>query len=217
MRASWPTLGLLLAISGCTDLVTVELGAGRVSPIEVRQEVPLRAEILRSCAPVTLPFEWPNSEGASASIAPAGAGCEVTIVVTSAVIVDRDTIVEQLASIGELDATALVGIDVELVELVLTAGDGSSLDGAITAAAVRIDGQPIFMGVSPGVQSPPPRGALPETTAAGFRAALTQPADVRADLELRFVFADPSAIPTRLGVRVVLQPIFLVDVVRAAL
>lgn len=208
---------VLLCASGCTDLVTTEVGADRVAPIEIEGSIPGVPTDLEGCPTATVPIRWADARDATVTSAPSDTECEVTVRATEALIVDRATIEAQSQSIGAFDETALVGVDLELVELVLTDDDGRSLEDAVRQASVLVDGQPLYEGVAVGPQSPPPRSSLPESTVATFREALAAPRDVRADLELRFTFTDADAIPKRVGLGLVLQPILIVDVVRAAL
>ncbi len=207
---------VLLALPGCTDLVTARVGAGRVKPIEVRESIPLASATLPACVPLTLPIEVPEARSATVELSPSGDACLVTVRLTSAVIVDRATIAAQLASLGTFDVSALVGIELVLNELDLTDGSGAEAD--VRAVAIAVDGQALFDTTTLGPQpSPPPRGALPESTVMAFRAALKSPADVRADLTIQLTVPNAAALPKQLEVRMVVQPVLLVDVVRAAL
>ncbi len=213
MRTAWIALACICA-SGCTDLVTVEVGADRVEPIELSETLPLGVA-LTACPTVTIPIVVPGAEAATASSAPSDGGCAITAQLSNAVIVDRETIAAQKQSLGTFDVTALVGIDVELVELELVDENGRSLP--VERVTIATDDQLLFDTTIIGVQSPRPRSALPESVVAQFRSALATPADVRADLALQITFASAAAVPKRIGVRMVLQPILLIDVVRAAL
>lgn len=216
MRLAWLPF-IVLCASACTDLVTTEIGEGSVAPIEIERSVSLPATAPQGCPTATIPITWPDARAASVSIAPGDAGCEVTVRASEVVVVERATVEAQAQEIGDFDETALVGIDLELVELEVTDDAGASLGAAVRDATVSLDGQPLFESVGVGAQSPRARGTLPEATVAEFREALAEPQDVRGDLELRFTFTGAKAIPEQLDVRIVLQPILLVDVLRAAL
>jgi hypothetical protein len=189
-----------------------------VKPIEVSRAIVLSPAALPSACPATtLPITVPDARAATATLAPSGDACVVTVHLDSVVLIDRDTIAAQQQSLGSFDATALVGIDLELLELDLTDESGRSLAGEVRRVAISVDGEPLFDTSTIGPQAEPPRSALPEPAVAAFRSALTTPSDVRADLDLELAFERAAPIPKRLDVRMLLQPILLVDVVRAAL
>lgn len=190
----------LLLGTACTDLVTVDVGAPNLEPVVVERDLPA-GPVDAACAAARGAVEG-TVVGRDVDV-PDGA-CLVVLRSPNEVLVERAFLEANADELARFDPSALVGIDVEILELEL----------GIDPLGVRlsIDGRPLVTDLEERQ-----RVALPQSLVARFREALVEPADVRADLELRVVIADPGDVPETVRMRLVFQPILRVDAVRAAL
>jgi hypothetical protein len=210
------SLAFVMLASGCTDLVTIDVGRDRLSPITFEREVVLGGGALASCPAGESALRPDGALGGSASIAPVASGCLARVVLRDALLVDRETMIRIAESTEGFDTTALVGFDVEVDELTI-AGDGAPLGAeTISALEVLLESEPVIE--APGPESVAgDRVALPEPVVDSFLEAVELERELRVDVEVRLTFRAGAPLPDRLGVRLVLQPILRIDVVRAAL
>jgi hypothetical protein len=215
LRAACLALVTMLG-SGCTDLVTVDVGPDRISPITFERELVLGGGALAGCPAGESTLRPDGALGGSASITPVATGCLARVVLRDALLVDRETVSRVADSIEGFDTTALVGFDVAVDELTIR-GDGVALGSAtIAALEIRLESEPVLAAPSPESVTGD-RVALPEPVVDAFLEAVELEHELRVDVEVRLTFRPRARLPDRLGVRLVLQPILRVDVVRAAL
>lgn len=210
------SLAFVVLASGCTDLVTIDVGRDRIAPITFEREVVLAGGALTGCPAGERTLSPDGALGGSASIAPVVSGCLARVVLSDALFVDRDTMVRIAESTEDLDTTALVGVDVEVDALAIE-GDGVALGSeAIAELDVLLESEPVIEAPSPESVTGD-RVALPEPVVGAFLESVELERELRVDVEVRLTFRAGAPLPDRLGVRLELQPILRVDVVRAAL
>lgn len=206
----------MVLASGCTDLVTIDVGRDRISPITFERELVLGGGALASCPAGESTLSPDGALGGSASIAPVASGCLARVVLRDALLVDREAMGRIAESTEGFDTTALVGVDAEVDELAIE-GDGVTLGSeTIAALEVRLESEPVLEAPSPeSVEGD--RVALPEPVVDAFLESVDLRRELRVDVEVRLTFREGAPLPDRLRVRLVLQPILRIDVVRAAL
>ena len=211
-------LAAFLAV-GCTDLVTTDIGRGEIAAIEIDRRFSLDQARPRDLCP-TLTRELPpgDARAASASLAPVEIGCELTLRVEDAVLVSAASMEQHGDAVGDRDTTAIVGIDVEVDELLVEDGAGVRLgQDEVGHIVLELEGTEVVRMAGPTGQEAPIRGSLPQSLVDDFVAGLESGAEVRGDVEVRAIFTDASHIPDESRIYARLQPILRVDVVRAAL
>lgn len=212
MGAALLALGFL---SGCTDLVTIDIGRGRIAPIEVNRELDVGGGTLLGCPKIERSFAAEGAASASASLTPVTTGCRARLRLEDALLVNRANIERIGGMLAGFDRTALVGIDVEVDELALD-GDGERLESDSThELSVLLDEQIVLSAIEP-ESVPGRREALPESVVDAFFRAVDAEEALRVDLELQLTFREGARLPDTLRLHMLLQPILRVDVIRAA-
>lgn len=202
------------ALSGCEDLVTVEVA---LEPFEVERDLRIGAVPPDTCPDVARELTPEFAVAGSATLAPVEASCVLTVRLEEAVLLDRATVSAVRTQIEGTDTTALLGVAVEVHQLALSDASGGELEASsLDSIELIVDGARLV-----------PRASLEEPLGARIRlargtvdellAAIDEEREARAELELRLAFTDPAAIPPWLRLRVVLAPTLLVDAVRALL
>lgn len=210
------SLAFVVLATGCTDLVTVDVGRDRIAPITFEREVVLGGGALASCPAGERTLSPDGALGGSASIAPIVSGCFARLVLRDALFVDREAIIRIAEATEGFDTTALVGLDVEVDALAIE-GDGAALGSErISELGVLLESEEVLAAPSP-EDVTGDRVALPEPVVDAFLESVELERELRVDVEVRLTFREGAALPERLRVRLVLQPILRVDVVRAAL
>jgi len=208
-------LGVVLG-SGCSDPVSVDVGMDRISPVELERGLSLGGGALLGCPEVERSLAPDRALAASASIAPVTSGCLARLRLEDALLVDAGTVDRIADSIDGFDRTALVGFDVQVDALSLDA-DGAPLSSeTVRELRILLEGETVLAASDPGALAGQ-RVALPESVVDAFFEAVDARRELRVDLEVRLTFREGEALPERLHVRMVLQPILRIDVVRAAL
>lgn len=207
-------LALLLG-TGCTDLVTIDVGRDRIAPIVFERQLSVGGGPAFGCPTLEREFSPEGARSGFAAMAPVTEGCTARVVLEGAEIADRNEIITIAETLDGFDTTALVGIDVVVDELTLT-GDGVALGSdSLTEVELLLDGTTVLHGPDP-ASVLGSRAAVPETVVDAMLEAVADRAPLLVDVEMRATFED-AFVPEGLHVRTVLQPILRVDIVRALL
>lgn len=191
-----------ILVTGCTDLVTVDVGAGRIEPVTIEERVALDDLASGRCLDAERDIEAADALEGTLSVRALPSSCRVEVELDDAVLVDRATMIAIADALADLDTTALVGIDVEVLELIVPGSTSVEL-GLERTTLARSTELPV-------------RTSVPEAVVDAFLVAVEKRAELRADLTLAVAFPRGTAL-SRVDARMVLQPILRVDVVRAAL
>lgn len=216
LRTACAALLVLVLGSGCTDLVTIDVGRDRVPPIAFERELVLGGGALLGCPAGERTFDPEAALAGSASIAPVTIGCLARVRLDEAVLVESERIGAIADSIEGFDRTALVGFDVAIDELTIR-GDGAPLRGeSIRELTMLLDDETVLSAPEP-EEVVGDRVALPVPVVDAFFEAIEARRELRVDIEVRITFREGVPLPDRLRVSMRIQPILRVDVVRAAL
>ena len=206
---------LLIPLAGCTELVTIDVGRGKIEAITFERELVVGGGAVDGCPTGERPIEPVGALRGTASIAPVATGCLAGVRLEQAVLVDEARMREIADTLEDFDVTALVGFDVEVDALEL-AGDGVMFDGSTSGLTILLEGDTVLEASEP-ASIPGDRVALPESVVDAFLDAVERRGELRVDVEVRVTFHEGAPLPDRLRVEMVLQPILRVDALRAAL
>ncbi len=202
-------------LTGCEDFVTVQIA---LDPVAIDRDFAIGELPPDVCPSVTRELEPMRALAGTATLEPIAAECVLTIELDDAVLLERDAVLAVREQLAGADTTALLGIVVDVEEAELMGPGGAAIGpAALHTIEGRIDGVAVVPPTAPGAALAATRVLLPRSTVDELLAAIDEGREARADLTLRLAFAGPAAVPSEARFHLALQPILLVDAVRAAL
>lgn len=213
---SYAALASALVLTGCANLILVELGEGSVKPFRFERTFSL-SERARTECPFGSAESFPSdADRALVSFAPMDDGCMVDVRLEGARLLTRERVVDRAERLSRRgDIGAVRALDLVLTTLVLEDQDGEPLRlEHVRSLVITVDGAVVWRerDVPAMAESGTARATMPDTFVDRFKRALMEHEELRADLGLRLLIDDPRRlVPAELRVDTVLQPVVLVD------
>lgn len=203
-----------LALTGCDNMIFVELGRGQIGQVTVDRTFPTGLHPYEGCPSIDESYRS-TTGGGRIVVAPLSEGCLLAVHIENAELLSKGTMSLWADALVSYDMSALIAIDVAIDQFVLDAGRTSPLGHAqLRSLSVALDERVLVDEkdlAKIGEGEDELRIAIPQELVDRFERALDERVAFTGTLDIRIVLRRGVAIPRFLHIRTLLQPFLLVD------